>query len=113
MKIADKANTDTQDIDLARYSAARAYKLLTDELVEADELTPEGEFPQFGDFLHVGTTAGTQYIECPRALAAWIVDAGLSIGDGFRIRTVSKVDGEWEYQCERLMPGDVDQLADE
>jgi hypothetical protein len=113
MKIQDKANTDTQDIDLARYSAARAYKLLTDELVPADELTPEGEFPQFGDFLHVGTTAGTQYIECPRALAAWIVDASLSIGDGFRIRTVSKVDGEWEYQCERLMPGDVDQLADE
>jgi hypothetical protein len=113
MKIQDKAETPTEDIDLARYSAARAYKLLTDELVPADELTPEGEFPQFGDFLHVGTTAGTQYIECPRALAAWIVDASLAIGDGFRIRTVSKVDGEWEYKCERLMPGELDQLADE
>ena len=113
MKIQDKAETPTEDIDLARYSAARAYKLLTDELVPADELTPDGEFPQYGDFLHVGTESGTQWIECPRALAAWIVDAGLSIGDGFRIRTVSKVDGEWEYKCERLMPGDVDRLADE
>jgi len=113
MKIQDKAETPTEDIDLARYSAARAYKLLTDELVPADELTPDGEFPQYGDFLHVGTETGTQWIECPRALAAWIVDAGLSVGDGFRIRTVSKVDGEWEYKCERLMPGDVDRLADE
>jgi len=113
MKIQDKAETPTEDIDLARYSAARAYKLLTDELVSADELTPEGEFPQYGDFLHVGTESGTQWIECPRALAAWIVETGLSIGDGFRIRTVRKVDGEWEYKCERLMPGDVDRLADE
>jgi hypothetical protein len=86
---------------------------LTDELVPADELTPDGEFPQYGDFLHVGTESGTQWIECPRALAAWIVDTGLSIGDGFRIRTVTKVDGEWDYKCERLMPGDVDRLADE
>jgi len=113
MKIQDKAETPTEDIDLARYSAARAYKLLTDELVPADELTPESEFPQYGDFLHVGTESGTQWIECPRALAAWIVEAGLSIGDGFRIRTVRKVDGEWEYKCERLMPGEVDKLADE
>jgi hypothetical protein len=113
MKIQDKAETPTEDIDLARYSAARAYKLLTDELVPADELTPDGEFPQYGDFLHVGTETGTQWIECPRSLAAWIVDADLSVGDGFRIRTVSKVDGEWEYKCERLMPGDVDRLANE
>jgi len=113
MKIADKANTTTEDIDLARYSAARAYKLLTDELIAADELTPEGEFPQYGDFLHVGTTAGTQYIECPRGLAEFIGDNELQIGDGFRIRTVSKVDGAWVYKCERLMPGDMERLASE
>jgi len=113
MKIADKAKTTTEDIDLARYSAARAYKLLTDELVSADDLTPEGEFPQYGDFLHVATTAGSQYIECPRALAAWLIDNELDVDSGFRIRTVRKVDGEWKYQCERLMPGELDQLADE
>jgi hypothetical protein len=113
MKIADKANTTNLDIDLARYSAARAYKLLSDELVASDELTPEGEFPQFGDFLHVGTQTGTQYIECPRALAEWLVDTEIAVGDGFRIRTVRKVDGEWEYSCARLMPGEVDELASE
>jgi hypothetical protein len=41
------------------------------------------------------------------------VDNELSIGDGFRIRTVSKVDGEWVYRCELLMPGDMDRLASE
>lgn len=107
MKLADKA-ADRPDIDLARESAPGAYVLLTDELVEADELTAEGEFPQFGHFLEVGRITSSesplssykeQYIECPAALARFLVE-NVSLNDAFRIQSVQKVDGEWEYKCE-------------
>jgi hypothetical protein len=110
MKIEDKAQT-IPDIDLAAYSGARAYIILSDELVPADRLSPEGEFPKYGDFLHVMTTGGEGYIECPQALAAWLVEQDASIHFGFRIRTVTKdSNGEWVYDCEELTPEELEQL---
>jgi hypothetical protein len=109
MKLGDKA-AETPDVDLARQSAPGAYRLLTDELTPADELTAEGEFPQYGDFLEVGRLGqtgdgvevkGEQYIECPAGLAKWLVDE-ISVGDDFRVVSVQKVDGEWQYDCEQL-----------
>lgn len=107
----DKAQ-ESPDVDLARQSAPGAYRLLDNELVAADELTPEGEFPQYGDFLHVGRLGpgagdgeveqkGEQYIECPQGLARWLVK-NCEVGDDFRIVSVQKVDGEWRYDCDRL-----------
>lgn len=108
--IHDKAE-GSPDVDLARQSAPGAYVLLTEELTEADELTDEGEFPEYGDFLQVakakqsgdGIEEGPErYIECPAALARWLVEAGVEVGQPFRVVSNRKVDGEWEYDCEEL-----------
>jgi hypothetical protein len=107
MKLEDKA-ADRPDVKLARDSAPGAYELLTDELVSADELTDEDEFPQFGDFLRVGrpgADGAETHIECPAALARWLVGEGIEIGDVFRIRSVQKLDNEWSYQCEPVDDG--------
>lgn len=85
--------------------------MLSEELTAADDLTPEGQFPKYGDFLEVETTTGgsdpawnrTRYIECPEALAEWLVE---NIEDakelGFRIVSVKKVDGRWQYDVDVL-----------
>lgn len=107
MKLDDKAS-DSPDIDLVRQSAPGAYRLLTDELVGADELTGDDEFPKYGDFLKVGRlrsgdegpeVAGERFIECPTALAKWLVE-NVDLDDDFRIQSVRKVDGEWQYNAE-------------
>lgn len=121
MKIGDKAE-ESPEISLARQSAPGVYRLLNDELVPADELTAEGEFPEYGDFLKVETTTGgaepswnrEEYIECPQALAQWLVEhQEIASKKGFRIRTVQKVDGAWQYECEVLSNEDAAALADE
>lgn len=111
MDLEDKAE-ETPDIDLARQSAPGAYVLLSTDLTPADELTGEDTFPQFGDFLKVDRAAATedghepagaeQFIECPHDLAKWLVDQGAEEGFAFRIKQVTKVDGEWQYDCESL-----------
>lgn len=101
MDIEDKAQ-ETPDVDLARQSAPGAYRLESTELTDANDVTPEGDFPEYGDFLEVTGTSGEQFIECPAALARWLVDNGIEAGDGFRIVSVQKVDGEWEYDCDEL-----------
>lgn len=108
----DEKAQETPDIDLARQSAPGAYVLDGKELSAGDDLTPEGDFPEYGDFLpvrraHRGedgieATGDRRWIECPQALAKWLVETGLDVGDGFRIKTVQKVDGRWDYDCEEL-----------
>lgn len=108
--IDDKAERGPE-VDLARQSAPGVYRLKTRKLVGADDVTPEGEFPEFGDFLRVdrlketGTgiePAEEQFIECPAGLAEWLVDRSLETGDDFRLVTCRKVDGEWSYTAEEL-----------
>jgi len=106
----DEKAQESPDVDLARQSAPGAYRIETWELTPADDISPEGEFPEYGEFLRVVSTGGEQFIECPQGLARWIVDAGLEERDGFRIRTVQKVDGEWEYDCEQLSDDEVSKL---
>lgn len=105
----DKAE-GSPDVDLARQSAPGAYRLSSKELAGADELTAEGEFPKFGDFLKVERLGygdgdepeakGEKYIECPAGLAEWLVENEISVGDDFRVLQTQKVDGEWQYDCE-------------
>jgi len=108
MKLGDKAKqADQPEISLARQSAPGLYQLETDELIEADDLTEEGQFPQYGTFLKVMTSNGgreitfdkEEYIECPSALAKWLVDTEIEIGEFFRIQSVRKIDGNWQYDC--------------
>lgn len=120
MNLKDKA-AETPDVDLARDSAPGTYRLLTHELVAADDLTNQGEFPLYGDFLEVqqvGPGGRERFIECPRGLAQWLVEHELAISEAFRVRSVQKIDGEWSYDVERV-PGEdgdlnaADAMADD
>jgi hypothetical protein len=111
VKISDKAE-ETPEISLVRQSAPGAYVFVEDELTSAEDLTDEDQFPEYGDFLPVrraqATDGGheasgdTEWIQCPQDFAQWLVEHGLEPGDGFRIKSVQKVDGQWQYDCELL-----------
>lgn len=113
MKIGDKADrADREEIRLARDSAG-LYRLEDDELTAADELSPEDEFPKYGDFINCKTTTGGAnpswnepvYVECPGALAKIIVNMEISVGDSFRIQSTRKnATGEWEYSVVEETP---------
>jgi hypothetical protein len=110
MKLGDKAQ-ETPDVRLARDSSPGLYQFVTDELVSADALTGEEQFPQYGDFLEVGrpSSDSTVFIECPQALAAWLIENDVEDGDWFRITSVQKVDRRWQYSVEVAeAPGDVE-----
>lgn len=74
------------------------------ELADADDLTPEGQFPEFGSFLEVETTDGeTEFWECPSSLAGTIVELvdeadGDLVGTRVDVEEVVKTpSGEWRY----------------
>lgn len=82
------------------------------ELVAADDLTPEGDFPQYGDFLPVqerspvdGGFRGDCFIEVPAALAEWLVE-NTEPGDWWQVHAVEKNDGEWRIEAENVSRDD-------
>ena len=117
MKLGDKAEqSDRDEVRLARDSVG-AYRLESDELVPADEISGEDEFPQYGEFLatrELRQVAGevevgeSVLVEVPGQLAKQLVEAGIGEGDGFRIQSVRKnAAGEWEYgTSEEPLPSD-------
>lgn len=111
MNIGDRAE-ESPDVDLARQSAPGAYRLESKELTAADDVTAEGQFPEYGWFLDVTGTSGRQYIECPQGLAGWLDRNGVEPGDGFRIITCRKVEGAWAYEVERLSDDDLSRLPE-
>jgi len=103
--LSEKAEQAEQvDVTLPRQSAG-LYRLAGDRLVDCDEITDEGKLPQYGEFIAVnipdanGDDGHVELIACPAALAQWLVDESVEIGDSFRIRDVWKSNGSWEYQC--------------
>jgi hypothetical protein len=105
--LGDKADRADQDeIRLARDSVG-AYRLEDDELIAADEISGEDEFPQYGDFLvtrELRQVAGEVelgedvLVEVPGQLAQQLVGKGIEPGDCFRIQSVRKnAQNEWEY----------------
>lgn len=117
MKLGKKAEqSDRDEVRLARDSVG-AYRMESDELVEADEISDKDEFPKFGDFLptrelkQVGgeVQLGEQVlVEVPGALAKQLVEQNVEPGEGFRIQSVRKnAAGEWEYgTSEEPLPSD-------
>lgn len=117
MKIGDKAEqSDRDEVRLARDSVG-AYRLESDELVPAEEISGDDEFPKYGDFLacrELRQVAGDVevaekvLVEVPGQLAKQLVEADISEGDGFRIQSVRKnAAGEWEYgTSEEPLPSD-------
>jgi hypothetical protein len=117
MKLGDKAEqSDRDEVRLARDSVG-AYRLESDELVPADEISADDEFPKYGDFLatrELRQVSGEVQVgekvlvEVPGALAKQLVEHGIGEGDGFRIQSVRKnAAGEWEYgTSEERLPSD-------
>lgn len=114
MKIGDKAEaSDAPDVYLPRDSIG-LYRLESDELVDCDDITPDGEFPQYGDFLEVtqatgGATKGwgeIAYVSCPGNLAKQLVDMSLiEEGATFRIQGARKTaSGNWTYSVSEEHP---------
>jgi hypothetical protein len=113
MKIGDKAEaSDAPDVYLPRDSVG-LYRLESDELTGCDEITPEGEFPEYGDFLEVTQATGganpswgdTAYVSCPGDLAKQIVGMEIEPGDCFRIQGSRKnAQGNWTYSLSEESP---------
>lgn len=63
-----------------------------------DEISPEGEYPELGDWLE--TEDG--FLECPRALAAELVEAvdynDVSFPAVVKVTSAELVDGEWRVE---------------
>lgn len=106
MDLNDKAQA-APDVTLAGDLLESAYEVDDTELVAADDLTPEGEFPQFGDFLPVreyspydGTARGQTHIEVPQQLAEILVERDLTDGRRWVVAESRKVDGQWQFEVE-------------
>lgn len=112
MDLNDKAQ-ETPDVTLAGDLLESAYEVTETELVKADEVTAEGEFPKYGDFLPVdeyspydGTPRGETYIEVPQALAQLLIEREFTDGTRWKVVQSRKVDGEWQFDVEEVESGD-------
>lgn len=74
--------------------------ILEFDTVDADEVSPEDEFPEFGDWMPVEDEDGNEtYVEMPQGLARLLLDADAEAGDTFEVLSVSKgVDGRWRFE---------------
>lgn len=115
----DKADAANSDEVLLANESMGLYKLKSLELTPADDVTPEGEFPEYGDFAEVETSNGgrnpswdeTAFVEVPGSLAEMLVDRDVEPGDVFRILQVTKdASGEWVYE---LKTDDVEGPSDD
>lgn len=88
---------------------ADAAQVAAEELYDCDDLTPKGEFPEFGEFLEMRTADGeTVWWECSKALADLIVgaveeseDVDALIGTSVDVDWVAKApSGEWRFTLE-------------
>jgi len=90
---------------------AAMYRLDDTELVDAEQIGSEDEFPLYGDWIdatEVGRTGdvhGERWLECPAALAQELVDLGVGRGDVFAVQSASKdSDGNWTFAVEQRQP---------
>lgn len=105
MKLEDHAKGgDAPEVVLAADQPHRPQaELLSDELVPADEITPEGEFPQYGRFLRVRAGGSEEYWECPQSLAAMVIEKAEEVETGVTgllvdvDQVVKTPSGEWRY----------------
>lgn len=80
--IEDLASTaDGPEIVLARDAAGLRFVVVSADLKDADEITAEGQFPQFGQFLQCEVEGDECLIECPGGLAKEIVEAAAEKGN--------------------------------
>lgn len=108
MKLGDKAE-EAPDVTLVDDILESYYQLQEDdpELTAASDLSPEGEFPQYGDFLEVhekspvdGTFRGETWLLIPQGLAQWLVEEKITSDDWWTVLDKQKDNGTWKFECE-------------
>lgn len=109
MKLSEKAE-EPPDVTAQVDELMETYYQFVDEdpeLVDCDEITPEDDFPIYGDFLEVrkkspvdGTFRGEGWILVTTKLAKWLVENDVTSSDWWVVKDVEKIDGEWTYDCE-------------
>lgn len=106
MDLSDKAEGGgAPDVVLAADQPHRPEaEILDDELTQADDITGEGQFPEFGSFLHVRAGGTDEWWECPQSLAEEVIEKAEEIeaeaipGLQIDVREVVKTSsGEWRY----------------
>lgn len=110
MNLGDKAEqADSPEIRLAGQDQPGAYRLETEELEPADQVTDPGEFPEYGDFLKVSHPTGGEtpwadaeemFLEVPGSFAKELVENEIGVGDKFRVRSVEKPGNAYKYSVE-------------
>lgn len=70
-----KAKASGPDTVRAKDTAGEQFTLLDGALYSADELSADGQYPEFGDWLEIESdTAGQRWLECPEGLAQCLVE---------------------------------------
>lgn len=113
MKLSDHADRDENDYVLAA-EAHGCYRLELTETTPADEVSPPGAFPEYGQFVPVtrltrtGKENGTAWLEAPHGLAKALKEAGLiEVGAVFTVEDAAKSeDGAWTFRVEPGAPAD-------
>jgi len=107
---------DSAEVILARDQQGRAFEIVTAGAMEADEITPEGEFPQYGEFLPCRNSpdGSSVYVELPQGLAQELTrDGSPDPREGlvFVVNSIRKTaDGSWRYDVE--YPGGWDEASE-
>lgn len=112
MKSLDDVAESGPDVVLTSGLVESVFALQEMAVYEADDVSPDGEFPQYGEFLRCdefsptdGTERGETYVECPAALARWLVDEA-DVGDRWQVTEAEKIDDEWQITAEIVRTDD-------
>lgn len=115
----EKAKQGGSDlIRLASKNPVGEYKILhekDEDLVDADEISDEGKFPEYGEFLKVEWlnagpeqqltvgNDGMTYLECPAGLGIELERLEVEQGDKISVdRVVKDRAGNWSFTCSLL-----------
>lgn len=96
------------EIILSRDQVGRSFEIVTAGAFAADEVTPEGSFPEYGEFLSCANSQGEAvFLELPQDLERQLVEKGEDVQPGaleglvFRVAGCRKTrDGNWTYDLE-------------
>lgn len=101
---ADELNDDDHPECVRARDSHGAYRLIETAVHDADEVTDEGKFPKYGDWIPVerlsmtGSVQDEAWLECPAGLADALLDAGIDTETPFVIQNVAKgADGAFVF----------------
>lgn len=119
MSLRDKAQEAEQEVVLAGDMEWSLYRIRSDDLTDAEEVSEPGDFPEYGEYLEADKGQDRDilyYLECPSRLAKAVVDqvahnADLE-GRWIHVKKVEKDDSDrWDFEVD-VLPADVESRTD-